>query len=152
MYVLKIGSGAGDVAVLVGRLVRQIGSVFGIERSADSVALAIQRAEAANVKVRFEVGDLNTYEPAGTYDALVGRFILPFLANSVGVLRRLASNVRPGGVITFVESDVTRIESVPEAPLFQAAATWITLAFEGSGINPAFSSALAAVFREAGLP
>src|SRR5215213_3905925 len=153
MQVLDVGSGAGDVALLVGRLVRPGGSVLGIEQSADSAALATHRAAAAgNMPVRVEVGDLNTYEPLADYDAVVGRFVLPYLADPLGVLRRLASRVRPGGVIAFMEFDVTRIESVPEAPLFHAVATWITRAFEGMGIDPALGSSLGALFRDAGLP
>jgi SAM-dependent methyltransferase len=153
MHVLDIGSGAGDVALLMGRLVRPGGSVLGIERSADSIALATQRvAAAANVPVRFEMGNLNTYEPAAAYDAVVGRFVLPYLADPPGVLRRLASYVRPGGIIALMEFDVTRIESVPEAPLFRTIATWIRQAFEGSGIDPALGFRLGAVFRDAGLP
>ena len=51
MHVLEIGSGAGDVAILAGRMVRPNGSVLGIERSADSAGLATQRvAAAANCK------------------------------------------------------------------------------------------------------
>jgi hypothetical protein len=41
-----------------------------------------------------------------------------------------------------MEFDVTRIESVPEAPLFRTVATWIRQAFEGSGIDPALGSRL----------
>jgi SAM-dependent methyltransferase len=153
MRVLEIGSGAGDVAILAGRLVRPNGSVHGIERSADSVSLATGRAAAAaNVETRFEVGDINTYQPSTIYDALVGRFVLPYLDDPPNVLRRLASCVRPGGVIAFMEFDVTRIGSVPEAPLFQAMAAWIKGAFEGSGIDPGLGSSLGAIFRDAGLP
>jgi tRNA A58 N-methylase Trm61 len=46
MQVLEIGSGAGDVAMLVGRMIRPDGSVLGIERSADSVGLAAGRVAA----------------------------------------------------------------------------------------------------------
>jgi SAM-dependent methyltransferase len=153
MHVLEIGSGAGDVAILAGRMVRPQGSVLGIERSADSAGLAAQRvAAAANVNVRFEVADLNSYQPASYYDAVVGRFVLPYLNNPVETLRRLAAHVRPGGVIAFLEFDVTRIDSVPQAPLFHSMADWITRAFEGSGIDPAMGSSMAKVFRDAGLP
>src|SRR5271154_167446 len=138
MHVLEIGSGAGDVAMLAGRLVRPDGSVLGVERSADSVAIATGRvAAAANVSVRFEVGDINAYQPSGVYDALIGRFVLPYLDDPPGTLRRLSSHVRPGGVIAFMEFDVTRIASAPEAPLFGAVANWITRAFEAAGIDPA---------------
>lgn len=153
MHVLEIGSGAGDVAMLAGRLVRPDGRVLGVERSADSVAVATGRAAAAaNVSVRFEVSDLNTYQPSGVFDALIGRFVLAYFADPPGVLKRLASSVRPGGVIAFMEFDVTCISSVPGAPLFQNMAKWITRAFEGSGIDPALGSSLGAVFRDAGLP
>jgi SAM-dependent methyltransferase len=153
MHVLDIGSGAGDVTLLLGRLVRPGGSVLGIEQSADSVALATHRVAAAgNVTARFEMADLNSYEPATTYDAVVGRFVLPYLADPPGVLRRLATHVRPGGIIAFMEFDVTRIECVPDAPLFHTIATWITRAFEGRGIDPALGSRLGAVFRDADLP
>jgi len=62
MQVLEIGSGAGDVAMLAGRLVRPNGSVLGIEQHADSAALAAERVAAVgNVNVRFEVGNLDSY-------------------------------------------------------------------------------------------
>src|ERR1700722_1534041 len=59
MQVLEIGSGAGDVAMLAGRMVRPDGSDNGSERPADSVGLAAGRvAAAANINARFEVGDI----------------------------------------------------------------------------------------------
>jgi len=129
--------------MLAGRLVRPNGTVLGIERSAESVALATKRATAAaNIAVRFEKGDLNTYEPSVNFDALIGRSVLPYLADPPGVLRRLASHVRPGGVIVFIEFDVTCIASVPEAPLLTSVANWITRAYEGGGIDPALGSSL----------
>jgi len=153
MHVLDIGSGAGDVAMLAGRLVRPNGTVLGIERSADSVALATKRATAAaNLPVRFEESDLNTFRPSGSYDALIGRCVLPYLADPPGVLRRLASHIRPGGVIVFIEFDLTRIGSVPEAPLFGSVANWITHAYKSRDTDPALGSSLGAVFRDAGLP
>jgi SAM-dependent methyltransferase len=153
MHVLEIGSGAGDVAILAGRMVRPNGSVLGIERSADSAGLAAQRvAAAANVNARFEVADINSFQPTTYYDAVVGRFVLPYLNNPVETLKRLATYVRPGGVIAFLEFDVTRIGSVPEAPLFLSMANWITRAFEGSGIDLAMGSSMGKVFRDAGLP
>jgi len=153
MHVLEIGSGVGDVAMLAGRLVRPGGTVLGIERSAESIELATKRVAAtANLDVRFEEGDLNAYQPPASYDALIGRCVLPYLADPPGVLRRLASHIRPGGVIVFIEFDLTRIGSVPEAPLFGSVANWITRAFEGMDTDPALGSSLGAVFRDAGLP
>ena len=124
MSVLEIGSGAGDVAMLVGRLIEPDGSVLGIEQSAKSAALAAGRVAAAgNLPVRFEVGDLDSYTPTGGYDALVGRFVLPCLADPSATLRHLASYVNPGGVVAFLEFDVTKIGSVPEGPYSERSPT-----------------------------
>jgi len=152
MNVLEIGSGAGDVAMLIGGLIEPEGSVLGIERSAQSAALATERVAAAgNLPVRFEVGDLDSYTPTRRYDALVGRFVLPYLADPSATLRRLASYVKPGGVVAFLEFDVTKIESVPESPLFRNVSDWMSAAFR-DGINPSLGSTLGAVFNDASLP
>jgi ubiquinone/menaquinone biosynthesis C-methylase UbiE len=152
MQVLEIGSGAGDVAMLVGRLVRPNGSVLGIEQHADSASLAAQRVAAVgNVSVRFEVSNLDSYAPSEGYDALVGRFILPYLTDPSATLRRLASYLKPGAVIAFMEFDVTQISSVPQSLLIRRVCEWMTEAFKDS-INPSFGSSLGAVFHSAGLP
>ena len=152
MNVLEIGSGAGDVAMVVGRLVRPGGSVLGIEQSASSAASASKRVAAAgNLPVRFEVADLESYTPRGRYDALVGRFVLPYLADPPATLQHLASYVNPAGVVAFMEFDVTKIGSVPEGPLFRKISEWMSEAFR-DGINPSLGSALGSVFHSAGLP
>jgi cyclopropane fatty-acyl-phospholipid synthase-like methyltransferase len=43
MHVIDLGSGAGDAAMLAARLVGPTGSVLGVERSAEQVALARKR-------------------------------------------------------------------------------------------------------------
>ena len=74
MHVLDLCSGAGDVAMLAGRLVRPGGTVVGLEQSAESVALATQRvAAAAKVAVRFEVCDVDTYQPGLSRSASLPR-------------------------------------------------------------------------------
>ena len=116
MKVLDLGSGVGDVAMLVGRLVNPGRSILGVEHSIKFVTLASQRVAANHLAVRFEVGDLNSYEPKDTYDAVVGRFVLPYLDDPVATLRRVAAHVRPGGVIAMMEFDVRQIGGSPETP------------------------------------
>src|SRR6201993_2634550 len=47
--VLDLGSGMGDVAMLVARLVGPLGEVVGVERDANSIACANARASAAKL-------------------------------------------------------------------------------------------------------
>lgn len=151
--VLEIGSGAGDVAMLLGRLVGPGVSPLGVERAADSAALAAARiAAVGDLAVQIEVADLNTFVPTKRFDALVGRFILPYLEDPVGTLARLIGHVRPGGAIAFMEFDVRQIGSAPEVPLLSEIGRWIVGAYEYRGVEPGLGSSLGATFRAAGLP
>lgn len=151
--VLEIGSGAGDVAMLAARLVRPDGSVRGIERSEQSAALANARIEAAgHLPVRIEVADLDSFVPSERFDALIGRFILPYLADPARTLARLAAHVRPGGVVAFMEFDVRAMASDPPVPLVAEITRWVVGAYEHRGISPGLGSSLGATFRAAGLP
>ena len=59
MRVLDIGCGAGDVSFLAASLVGATGSVLGIDKSPEAVALAHKRAVQAglsNVQFKVEIG------------------------------------------------------------------------------------------------
>ena len=58
MRVLDIGSGSGDVALLVARLVGPTGTVIGVDRDPAQVAFAAQRAaESGLSNLHFLSGD-----------------------------------------------------------------------------------------------
>src|SRR6266699_6863467 len=98
--VLDLGSGVGDVAMLVARIVGPSGEVIGIERDENSIARAKERvAEAGFLNVSFTQADVNKIVSDKPFDAAVGRFILMFLRDPVSVLRFVARLVRPGGVL-----------------------------------------------------
>src|SRR5215831_8751807 len=102
--VLDLGSGMGDVAMLVARLVGPSGEVVGVERDANSIARAKARASEAGLhNVSFLSGDVNDIVSDQPFDAVVGRFILMFLPDPVSVLQSAAGLVRPGGVVAFQE-------------------------------------------------
>src|SRR5712691_900288 len=97
--VLDLGSGVGDVAMLVARLVGPSGEVVGVERDTRSVARARDRvAEAGLHNVSFAQSDVSQVASNKPFDAVVGRFILMFLPDPVAVLRSLSRLVRPDGV------------------------------------------------------
>ena len=102
--VLDLGSGVGDVAMLVARLVGPTGEVVGIERDAASIARAKARvAEAGLHNVSIIQTDVNQVASDKLFDAAVGRFILMFLPDPVSVLRSVSRLVRPRGVVAFQE-------------------------------------------------
>src|SRR5579864_3167853 len=78
--VLDLGSGVGDVAMLVARLVGPSGEVTAIERDARSVCRArVRAAEAGLPNVRFVETDIDHFSSDSLFDAAVGRYILQFL-------------------------------------------------------------------------
>ena len=152
--VLDLGSGLGDVAMLVARLVGPAGAVLGVERDAGSIARARARvAEAGLGNVSFTQSDVAEIPSDAPFDAAVGRFILMFLPDPVGVLRSVAQRVRPGGVLAFYEVSWTPTLALSaHLPLWSTAGSLIPPTLRRAGANPEMGLDLYRVFQEAGLP
>jgi ubiquinone/menaquinone biosynthesis C-methylase UbiE len=152
--VLDLGSGLGDVSMLVARLVGPSGEVIGIERDARSIARAKARVAAAGLRnVNFLNSDVNNISADEPFDAAVGRFILMYLPDPVSVLRSVVHLVRPGGVVAFQEPSWTAMFAVGAGlPLWSRVRHLIHEILLRSGANPEMGLALYRVFQEAGLP
>jgi len=152
--VLDLGSGMGDVAILLARLVGPSGEVVGVERSADSIARANARVAAAGLRnVNFLNSDVNNIVAEEPFDAAVGRFILMFLPDPASVLRSVVQLVRPGGAVVFQEpSWAAMLALVTGLPLWSRVRHLIHETLLRSGANPEMGIALYRVFQKAGLP
>jgi len=152
--VLDLGSGVGDVALLLARIVGPSGEVVGIERDASSIARANARvAEAGLRNVSFIQTDVSEIVSDQPFDAAVGRFILMFLPDPASVLRSLYKLVRPGGVLAFQEpSWVPFLADGARLALWSKVLSSIHKTFLRSGVNPEMGPALYRIFQEVGLP
>jgi SAM-dependent methyltransferase len=153
MHVLDVGCGAGDVSFITASIVGPTGHITGIDHSPDSVALASQRAAAAQLpNVRFVVDNVADFTPDEPADALVGRLVLMHVPDPATVLRQLSSFVKPGGIVTFQEIDMAAPKSEPHCPLFEAAIERLREAFARGGADDQMGLKLGRVFEDAGLP
>ena len=153
MRVLDVGSGAGDVSFLVAQLVGRDGSVHGIDKSPEAVTLARERATQAGLNhVSFEVADAQTYRADRSFDAIVGRLVLAYQAEPARVLAQLTRSLCRGGLVAFVEFEVSSAKSVPALPLFSRCVGWLTETFHRVGVQVDMGTRLYATFRQAGLP
>ena len=153
MTVLDIGSGVGDVSLLAARLVGPKGAVLGIDRAASSVQTANGRATALGIThVRFEQADLDRFEADQTFDALVGRLVLLYLADPADILKRLSRHLRPGGIVAFQEFDMTATSQVPPGELFLKVRGWLLAAFTAAGAQLDMGTKLYSSFLRAGFP
>ena len=152
--VLDVGSGVGDVSMLVARLVGPSGEVVGIERDSRSLARARSRAASAGlVNVTFVECDVSQTQSGETFDAVVGRLILEFVPDPVAVLHCLSHLVRPGGVIVFQEVSYAPLLALSaHLPLWSASVYLARETIQRSGANPEIGVALHRYFQEAGLP
>lgn len=152
--VLDIGSGVGDVAMLVAKLVGPSGEVVGVEREVRSISRARARVSEAGLhNVSFTQSDVSQIPSSKPFDAVVGRFILMFLPDPVAVLRSLSQLVRPGGAVAFHElSWAPFLQLAKRLPLWSAGASLVHETFRRSGANTEMGFALYRVFQEAGLP
>jgi ubiquinone/menaquinone biosynthesis C-methylase UbiE len=152
--ILDLGSGVGDVATLVARLVGPSGEVVGIERDTRSIARArVRIAEGGLRNVTFTQSDVSQLSGEKAFDAVVGRFILQFLPDPVAALRSLSQLVRPGGVIAFQEPCWTAILPLAaHLPLWSACASLICESLQQSGGNTEMGLLLHRIFQQAGLP
>lgn len=153
MRVLDVGCGSGDVSFLLAKMVGTGGMVIGVDKSVEAVELARQRATAAMLtQVEFGVADITgDFQLAEPVDAIVGRFILMHVANPAGVLSRLVTNLKPGGLIVFQEMDGLSGRAVPESPLYKMSDYWMGETFRRAGFSPNAGSNLYNIFIQAGL-
>jgi ubiquinone/menaquinone biosynthesis C-methylase UbiE len=152
--VLDLGSGVGDVAMLVARLVGPSGEVTAIERDARSVCRArVRAAEAGLPNVRFVETDIDHSSSDSLFDAAVGRYILQFLPDPVGTLRSLSMKVRPGGIIAFQEPCFTAFLALSaHLPLWSTGASLLHQLSLRFGVNTEMGPSLHNAFQDAGLP
>jgi SAM-dependent methyltransferase len=152
MRVLDVGSGAGDVAMLVAELVGQQGQVVGFDRSSAAVDLARERAAARSLhQVQFLTGALDELDLPGRFDAVVGRYVLQFQQDPAALLAAVAAQARPGGLVLFHELDWSGVSSDPPAPTYERVRAWLQAAIERSGASVRMGLALPGVFAAAGL-
>ncbi|MFL6184550.1 MAG: class I SAM-dependent methyltransferase [Actinomycetes bacterium] len=129
------------------------GTVLGVDRSAEAVAVAERRARDAGLgDVAFAVQEVAELTVTAQVDALVGRLVLMYLDDPAAVLRRLLEAVRPGGAVAFQEMDMGAVACEPDCPLVTASGDRIRQTFARAGLDDRTGLKLARIYRDAGLP
>ncbi|MDE0021955.1 MAG: class I SAM-dependent methyltransferase [Candidatus Poribacteria bacterium] len=158
MRVLEIGSGAGDVALMLAEMVGPEGHVVGVDMNASILETARARVrELGLLNVEFIAEDaLALTAKRGVFDspfdAVAGRFVLMYTPDPAETLARLATHLKPGGIAAFQEPEYTLYKALSSegAPLMRQLIEWIVSAFERSGAHLDAGLALLRAFVEAG--
>jgi SAM-dependent methyltransferase len=155
--VLDIGCGAGDASLVAADMVGDGGSVTGIDRSAEAVAMARARARIeARTNADFRVVDIEGFDDDRGFDAVVGRFVLMHQADAASTLRAAARHVRGNGVVVMIESAfsacVAGFHSFPHSPTYDRMVGLMTRTIRAAGADTRMGLRLREVFAAAGLP
>ena len=95
MRVLEIGSGAGDVALMLAECVGSIGQVVGVDVNAEILDTARQRAtDAGKQNIEFVAADARTFTFSEKFDAVVGRFVLMYMADPGEAFAQLIAHLK----------------------------------------------------------
>jgi SAM-dependent methyltransferase len=152
MKVLDVGSGPGEVAMLLAERVGPGGAVVGVEIDPDTLDIARARV-AGYENISFVAGDINRVDLDDDFDAIVGRLILIHLREPAATLRSLVCHLRPGGLVAFQDVDFTPPGvSMPPSRLCEQLDTWIKEAFRCARLEMQMGLKLYHLFLEAGLP
>jgi len=154
MKVLDIGTGAGDVALIVADMVGPNGTVVGIDSNPDILDTARTRTSSADWdNVSFMSGDLRNMELDHDFDAIVGRFVLMYLSDPGSAIKRLVQHLRPNGRVAFLEFDLTtQVRAMPDLSLYNQLVKWIYDTMRQARIEMHMGFKLHQAFRAAGLP
>jgi ubiquinone/menaquinone biosynthesis C-methylase UbiE len=153
MRVLDVGSGVGDVSLLLVDLVGDSGQVVGVDRAASAVNVArIRAAKEFHENVTFLQGDPSMMELDGGFDAVVGRYVLQFQRDPAAMLRSIVSHAHPGGIVAFHEIDWGGARSFPPSPVFDRCCEWIVETLQLLGAETRMGTKLHSIFLAAGLP
>ncbi len=152
MRVLDLGTGLGQVAFELSKLLGPSGSVVGIDEAPQMLAVAEQRRLAGGIgNVRFVEADAHTFSDIEPFDAVVGRLIWCYLPDPVGVLRHHVAGLTEHGLVLMIDQDCGSVRSEPPLPLLNTVRDWAVEVDRRAGNNPMIGAQLALMLRDAGL-
>lgn len=154
MRVLDVGCGTGEVTYILARLVGNAGDVVGADHDVNALSIARQKsAPEHHANPTFIESDLLSLPKSlGTFDAIVGRRVLMYQADTVAAVSAIAKHVKPNGIVVFQEHDTTLVPaSLDEFPLHKRAQGWIQQMIKREGADLHIGFNLHRIFTQAGL-
>ncbi|MBV9545648.1 MAG: class I SAM-dependent methyltransferase [Chloroflexi bacterium] len=125
-----------------------------MDTNARALELAQARAVANGAKqVRVVQSDLREFPVERSFDAVVGRFVLMYVADPASVLRRLAGHLGADGILAFQEFQIEHMPmSSVRVPLWERWCAWLLPAYRQAQVEMNMGLRLRQTFVDAGLP
>lgn len=148
---VDVACGGGDVTKILARHVAPGGSVIGIDRDADIVAIARAEAAADGVaNVRFEAVDLQQWTPPEPVDIVYARFILTHVSNPDAIAKRFFGWLRRGGRVIVEDIDYRGCFVFPDSEAFRRSCQLYCEVARRNGGDPEIGAKLPHILKGAG--
>lgn len=133
LKVMEVGCGNGELTRQLSTLVGPEGSIVALDNNCKALESAKAQIGLSKYKnMQFIEGDISNFpidfslSEAGSFDLLVGRRILMYLAQPAAVIKELSQYLKKGGIAVFQESDPTITPaSIDEMPAHDQASEWL---------------------------
>ncbi len=120
MKCLDVGCGGGHVALLMARIVGPDGRVIGTDTDGETLALARNDAEAANMaNVEFQQVDACASFWQEEFDIAYARFLLSHLQTPANCLATMVTACRPEGTIVIEDTDFSGSFCYPHCAAYE---------------------------------
>jgi ubiquinone/menaquinone biosynthesis C-methylase UbiE len=121
--VLDVGCGFGLETVRLARIVGQAGRVAGIDKSAEFIAEAKQRAVAAGLAIDYRAGEAQSLPYADeSFDAVRAERLLIYLKDWEKAVAEMKRVAKPGASLAFIEPEFgTTTINLPDRALVRRA-------------------------------
>jgi SAM-dependent methyltransferase len=151
--IADLGCGTGNTLRWFAEQVGEAGEVTGLDFSAEQLAIAQARAEAAGHRnIRVVEGSIyETGLPRGAFDVVHCRFVLCHLSRPMDALREMAALCKPGGLVIAFDVDLEGLFSVPETRAYARTRELFFARNSLRGADPRLGLKLPRMFLEAGL-
>lgn len=150
---LDVGSGTGDVALLLAEMVGPDGAVISVDSNPSILETARERTRVSGYhNITFLAGDIREIALDGEFDAVAGCLVLMYLQDPTVAIRHTMNSLRPGGVVAFLETDLsTGFASTQTSPLLQKIGYWVKETFTRAGVDTQMGLKLYELYLAAGL-
>ena len=151
MNVLEIGSGGGDLAFDIARIVAPNGRVLGTDIDQTKIELATHEAAELNLtNVEFHLGNITESAPGGNFDLVHVRFVLTHLTDPAQALKHVRAALRPGGTVVVEDIDFSGYFCYPDCAALWRYVHLYTETARRRGVDANIGPRLPSLLAEAG--
>ena len=155
LRILDVGCGTGIFATEMAEEVGPTGFVLGVEQSPLQLARAQQLIGSTNkLTLDFRQGDALQLplkqEEWGTFDIVIGRFLLEHIPTPRQVLAQMKDATRPGGRIVLADDDHATFTPMPSPPGFSIVWEAFLRSYDRMGNDPFIGRRLVTLLHDLG--